>query len=100
MRKSSRKQKRGEVEDIPSIVMTELGEADVAVISPSRATKVYLCPLCDHDIEVGKEHVALTPKVKDRLRRHLHTSCLKIYLERGYTVVLHPNERHIEKYYF
>lgn len=84
---------------IPKVVQTELGEATVGVVKPEAATKEYLCPLCDEQIEKGEKHLLVVPVVITRLRRHVHTECLIAFEEGGWSVKLHPNEPEAVKYY-
>jgi hypothetical protein len=54
------------------------GEWLVRTVPGSQATKVYRCPGCDHEIQVGVAHVVAWPadetgSVADR--RHWHRAC-------------------------
>jgi hypothetical protein len=86
--------------DIPDAVETELGSATIGVVKPHNAIKPYICPLCDEEIDFQEEHLIVVPIVKSRLRRHVHTDCLTIYIEQDLTIKLHPNEPNIAKYHF
>ena len=54
---------------------------EVRPVAAARATKVYRCPGCDHEIRPGTAHVVVWPvdsagasgAVEDR--RHWHTAC-------------------------
>jgi hypothetical protein len=52
---------------------------EVKPVAGSRATKIYRCPGCDHEIRPGTAHVVAWPAeagesaVDDR--RHWHTAC-------------------------
>ncbi|UNB54611.1 hypothetical protein [Mycolicibacterium sp. YH-1] len=52
---------------------------EVKPVASSRATKIYRCPGCDHEIRPGTAHVVAWPAdagesaVDDR--RHWHTAC-------------------------
>ena len=50
---------------------------EVRPVPASRATKIYRCPGCDHEINTGTAHVVVwsadTGDGEDR--RHWHTSC-------------------------
>ncbi|WNG86124.1 hypothetical protein C6A87_019855 [Mycobacterium sp. ITM-2016-00317] len=51
---------------------------EVRPVSAARATKVYRCPGCDHEIRPATAHLVVWPadgggRVDDR--RHWHTSC-------------------------
>ncbi|MCZ8378888.1 hypothetical protein O6P37_08460 [Mycobacterium sp. CPCC 205372] len=62
---------------------------EVRPIAGSRATKVYRCPGCDHEIRVGTAHLVVWPAdtgesaVDDR--RHWHTPCWANRAHRGPT---------------
>lgn len=61
---------------------------EVRAVSASRATKVYRCPGCDHEIRSGTAHVVVWPVgvsagVEDR--RHWHTPCWANRTNRGPT---------------
>lgn len=81
-------------------IETELGTADISTVKTKDALKVYLCPFCDGDIEIGEEHVVVVPQVKARLRRHCHTDCLHEVSQRNMRLKLHPNEPDVVGYYF
>lgn len=49
--------------------------AEVRQIQPYRATKRYVCPGCNQDIEVGIGHVVVIPREAPDLRRHWHRAC-------------------------
>ncbi|MCU1373613.1 MAG: hypothetical protein JWO68_899 [Actinomycetia bacterium] len=53
----------------------ELGELEVRFLQPFQATKRYLCPGCNHDIEPGTGHVVVVPVEAPDLRRHWHRPC-------------------------
>ncbi|HEY5853487.1 MAG TPA: ATP/GTP-binding protein [Aldersonia sp.] len=60
----------------------------VSTVTAARATKVYRCPGCDHEIAVGIAHVVAWPAddlggVADR--RHWHTGCWSGRRTRGLT---------------
>ena len=44
-------------------------------VQPYRATKVYRCPGCDHEIRVGTPHVVVWRYDDVENRRHWHTPC-------------------------
>lgn len=83
-----------------TIVQTELGEAEVSIVKIKDADKEFLCPCCDETVEIGEEHVVVVPKVKANLRRHCHKDCVEEHTKRGIRIVLHPNERAVERYHF
>jgi hypothetical protein len=84
---------------IPEYIATELGEATVGRVKSSNATKKYLCPVCDEEIELNEEHLIVVPIVKPNLRRHIHTDCVEELYDRGMRIVLHPNEPNIKQYH-
>lgn len=49
--------------------------AEVRRIQPYQATKRYVCPGCNHDIEVGTGHMVVVPLDAPDLRRHWHQAC-------------------------
>lgn len=64
------------------------GEWLVRSVTGSQATKVYRCPGCDHEIQVGVPHVVAWPaddtgSVEDR--RHWHNGCWQARGRRGPT---------------
>lgn len=84
---------------IPEYVETELGRASVGICRPENATKGYKCPFCGDGIGLGEQHVVVTPDVKFRLRRHLHTDCLETSLEHNVTLKLHPEGFDVVSHY-
>lgn len=50
-------------------------EVEVRRVQPFEATKRYVCPGCNHGIEVGIGHVVAVPKEAPDLRRHWHHAC-------------------------
>lgn len=50
-------------------------DVEVRRVQPYQATKVYLCPGCNHDITVGTGHVVVVPRTEPDLRRHWHHAC-------------------------
>lgn len=60
---------------------------EVKPVSAARATKVYRCPGCDHEIRPGTAHVVVLPvefgEIEDR--RHWHTACWNNRANRGPT---------------
>jgi hypothetical protein len=60
----------------------------VRTVPGSRATKVYRCPGCDHEITLGTAHIVAWPAddtggIEDR--RHWHTGCWSGRGTRGLT---------------
>lgn len=53
----------------------EDGEVEIRVVHPFQATKQYLCPGCNQDIEVGVGHLVVVPLDEPDLRRHWHHAC-------------------------
>ena len=53
----------------------KLGELDVRFLHPFQATKRYVCPGCNHDIEAGTGHYVVVPVEAPDLRRHWHRPC-------------------------
>lgn len=49
--------------------------ASIRRLQPFEATKLYLCPGCNHDIAPGQGHVVVVPSGAADMRRHWHTSC-------------------------
>nr|WP_245673002.1 ATP/GTP-binding protein [Aldersonia kunmingensis] len=71
---------------------TESGPGDesyiVRTVPGSRATKVYRCPGCDHEIAPGTAHVVAWPAGDTgglEERRHWHTGCWSGRKTRGLT---------------
>ncbi|HET6734437.1 hypothetical protein [Mycobacterium sp.] len=64
-------------------------EYEVRPIAGARATKIYRCPGCDHEIRSGTAHLVVWPaelgeqSVDDR--RHWHTPCWTHRATRGPT---------------
>ena len=48
---------------------------EVRRVQPYQAVKRYLCPGCNHDIEVGVGHLVVIPARAADLRRHWHHAC-------------------------
>lgn len=62
------------------------GQWLVRDVSGERATKVYRCPDCDHEIRPGTPHVVAWPadeagSVSER--RHWHSGCWRRRVRRG-----------------
>ncbi|GEM_PF-528894 len=49
--------------------------AEVRTVQPYQATKRYLCPGCNQDLEPGTGHVVVVPRGAPDLRRHWHRPC-------------------------
>ena len=49
--------------------------AEVRVVHPFEARKMYLCPGCQQEIPAGLGHVVVVPVGAVDLRRHWHTAC-------------------------
>lgn len=81
-------------------VETELGKAEVSVVKVKDANKEFKCPCCDTTVEIGEQHYVVVPEVDHYLRRHCHTDCVEQHVAHGLRIVLHPNERNIERYRF
>jgi hypothetical protein len=47
----------------------------VRPVAGARATKVYRCPGCDHEIVAGTPHVVVWREDDVEDRRHWHTPC-------------------------
>ena len=61
---------------------------EVRQVPAARATKVYRCPGCDHQIRPGTAHVVVWPAESDGSsedRRHWHTPCWSRRATRGPT---------------
>jgi hypothetical protein len=52
-------------------------DVEVRRIQPYEATKTYLCPGCNGDIEPGTGHLVVVPSEAPDLRRHWHHACWK-----------------------
>jgi hypothetical protein len=85
--------------DLPEDIETELGKATIGRVSPEKAIKPYLCPLCDSEIETNESHVIAVPIEVPKLRRHLHGECLGEYLRQNLAIKLHPKEPDVMRYY-
>ncbi|MGE2837047.1 hypothetical protein [Mycobacterium sp. SMC-4] len=77
---------------LPASRWVEVGpdgdDYEVRPITATRATKVYRCPGCDHEIRPATAHVVVWPAdgaggVEDR--RHWHTACWQHRATRGPT---------------
>ncbi|MFN8068735.1 MAG: hypothetical protein U0R77_08130 [Mycolicibacterium insubricum] len=68
---------------------TDGGEYRVQKIPASRATKIYRCPGCDHEIRPGVAHVVVWPADRGSGglddRRHWHSPCWVKRADRGPT---------------
>ncbi|MBA3654896.1 MAG: hypothetical protein H0W70_11975 [Actinobacteria bacterium] len=51
------------------------GDVEVRVVHPFQATKAYLCPGCNHEIDAGVGHIVAVPLDAPDLRRHWHKGC-------------------------
>ncbi len=51
------------------------GELEVRFLQPYQATKSYICPNCNRDIEAGTGHYVVVPVDTPDLRRHWHRGC-------------------------
>jgi hypothetical protein len=51
------------------------GDVEVRRVQPYQSAKVYRCPGCNHDIDVGVGHVVVIPADAPDLRRHWHHPC-------------------------
>jgi hypothetical protein len=58
------------------------GEVEVRRIAGARATKVYRCPGCDHEVVIGAAHVVVIPRDDPGSRRHWHGGCWERELRR------------------
>ncbi len=50
-------------------------EIEVRRVQPYQATKRYLCPGCNQDIQVGLGHLVVVPLRAVEDRRHWHHAC-------------------------
>jgi len=46
-------------------------------VQPYAARKVYLCPGCNQDINIGVGHVVVVPLSDPANRRHWHAPCFE-----------------------
>lgn len=69
----------------------DMGIVDVSY-SHSASVGTYKCPLCWHLIDKGESHYILVPKTNRQLRKHVHTDCLKAYLEHKLDIKLFPEQ--------
>jgi hypothetical protein len=60
---------------VPSDAPEDDSDREVRLVHPFQATKRYLCPGCNHDIEPGVAHFVVVPKEAVDLRRHWHKPC-------------------------
>jgi hypothetical protein len=51
------------------------GAVEIMRVQPYEATKRYLCPGCNQDIEIGTGHLVVVPLDATDLRRHWHHPC-------------------------
>jgi hypothetical protein len=58
------------------------GEWMVRHVSAGRATKVYRCPGCDHEVLPGTPHVVAWRPDDESGRRHWHSPCWTARLRR------------------
>lgn len=56
------------------------GDYEARFLQPYQATKRYLCPSCNRDIEAGTGHYVVIPKEAPDLRRHWHRGCWERHL--------------------
>ncbi len=50
-------------------------DTETRFIQPYQATKTYICPGCNQDIQPGVGHIVAVPKALPELRRHWHRGC-------------------------
>ncbi|MEP7019693.1 MAG: hypothetical protein ABI808_03510 [Pseudonocardiales bacterium] len=75
--------------------MPQENEHVVRRVQPYRATKVYRCPGCDHEIGVGIGHVVAWREGDLDDRRHWHTACWEA---RGHRTPRTPRSRNAPRY--
>jgi hypothetical protein len=90
-RNTSRRQRSSP--PLPQARRIEIGtdgfEYEVQPLPAARASKIYRCPGCDHEIVIGTAHLVVWPaEMGDSAaddRRHWHTSCWTHRATRGPT---------------
>jgi len=50
-------------------------DVEVRAVQPYEATKRYLCPGCNGDINAGEGHLVVVPTAHPEDRRHWHKPC-------------------------
>jgi hypothetical protein len=55
-------------------------DCEIRHVQPYQATKKYICPYCNNDIEIGLGHEVIVPIEMVEDRRHFHSGCWKKYL--------------------
>lgn len=57
-------------------------DCEIRHVQPYEANKIYICPYCNNDIEIGLGHEVVVPINFVEDRRHFHSGCWNRYLER------------------
>lgn len=56
-------------------------DCEVKHVQPYEASKIYICPYCNNDIEIGLGHEVVVPIEHVDDRRHFHSGCWNRYLD-------------------
>lgn len=75
----------------PHHIETDQGKTQVKLIPPRKATKIHLCPECEHETEIYEPHVLLLPTRFPGNRRYMHKHCYEGVRKSHHKIVLHPN---------
>lgn len=52
-----------------------MDDVEVVKVQPYQARKLYVCPGCNQQIDVGLGHLVVVPTREPDLRRHWHHAC-------------------------
>lgn len=55
-------------------------DCEIRHVQPYEANKVYICPYCNNDIEIGLGHEVIVPIESVNDRRHFHSGCWNRYM--------------------
>ncbi len=55
-------------------------DCDIKHVQPYEANKIYICPYCNNNIEMGIGHEVVVPIESVQDRRHFHSGCWNRYL--------------------
>lgn len=69
------------------IKTTDMGMAKITYVH-SAPVATYKCPLCWYNIDLGESHHIIVPESNPQLRKHVHSDCLRAYLENKLDITL------------
>ena len=50
-------------------------DCEIRHVQPYEANKIYICPYCNNDIEIGLGHEVVVPREYADDSRHFHSGC-------------------------